>query len=250
VQYALEMSGYDGFLNNILPREEILRARGVEPESDRRRRLFLEELQRMQHIFDQVYYEVQRDLDQMREAADRALKATAEQVEKAEQQVESIKARASRDDEGHIVYRTRDRQRGFYDDGRSMTDEQMQGVKWKEGAPTWEECQQAKQTLGEAQRAHDAAQAYSDRVDYYRERMKDGDLTLDELKDIQKDLKAMPESVSREAARMKPAPAAAASSTNLSDDFNLSASELAEIESKTAPPKFAAARPPEPQLKF
>lgn len=134
--------------------------------------------------------------DQMRhyfEAIDRALVQNAERIRLANEHLKAIQAAAMRDKEGRAVYRTEDRKHAFYEDGTQLTQDEMAAIHWSPTAPTWEQRKQAGDRLADALKTQDEISSYKERVQYYD--VFCDDLSPDELRDIERDMLAMPPSV-------------------------------------------------------
>ena len=219
IQLALEQSGYAGFLNSMLTPDQQRRARGEETDVERNHRV----------AYEMAVRQTQEMLADMREASSKAIKQAEENVRRTQELLDTMRASASRTADGRIVFRTKDGTKGFFEDGTQMPADDFKRQQWEKGATPWEDWQSMVERDKAARRTLDEAKAYGERVDYYSKRMANGDLSADELNDIQKDLKAAPLSVQADMP-FKADSINAANAGGLSGDFNLSADELAEIK--------------------
>ena len=173
---------------------------------------------------------ISRRLAVVQRAIGRALLKSERRVQEAQAALDATREGATVDGKGRRVYRTADRQRGFTDDGQELSREEVKSINWDPKAPTWEQRQAiAWQARSGSMRKFCGRRK---RADYYSERMRSGDmLTRDELETIRKDLDAMPWAVKAEMKAVRCAAAgrmARATSFGLSEEFTLSANELAD----------------------
>ena len=230
----LELSGMSGRTPRFLTQDQIEKIReaaGIVSHETIAERAWREYLE--------FCGQVQRQLYTVNRAIEKALIKSERRVQAAQEALDDIRRRASVDEKGRKVYRTEDRQRGFTDDGQELTPEEMASVKWNPLAPTWEQRQMVGARLREAEQEHETILRAKERADYYSERMESGDiLSRDELNTIHKDLNAMPQAVRAE----MPEKIADAMRGGLSDEFALSAEELAAIRPEIPrhdPPEFS-----------
>jgi len=227
----MELSGISGKTPRFLTREQIERIReeaGTVSHETLRERAFREYLE----FCDKI----QRQIHAVNRAITRALIKSSQRLEEAREALEDIRRRATVDEKGRKVYRTADGTRAFTDDGQELTPAEMAKVEWNPDAPTWEQRQQAGIRFKEAQEAHDDILRAKERAEYYSDRMASGDiLSRDELDTIHQDLNAIPEAVRAE----MPGKMAEAMKAPLSEEFSLSAEELAEIRPEcVSAPRF------------
>jgi hypothetical protein len=76
-------------------------------------------------------------------ACEQAMIAARKREQEAQAEIERIRGRATRTDDGRIVYLTADGSKAFDDDGNELTPEEMTGIDWNPAAPTWEQRQEA-----------------------------------------------------------------------------------------------------------
>jgi hypothetical protein len=125
-----------------------------------------------------------------------ALQDARKREQEARQEIERIREKATRTDDGRLVYRTADGSKAYDDDGNELTPEEMTGIEWNPAAPTWEQRQEATEKREQAIQDVQEIEEYQERLKEGRERIENGDgLTADELKGIEDDLGAMPGSV-------------------------------------------------------
>ncbi len=230
----LELSGMSGRTPRFLTQDQIEKIREAaglvshETIAERAYREYLE-----------FCGQVQRQLYAVNRAIEKALIKSERRVLEAQEALDDIRRRATVDEKGRKVYRTEDRQRGFTDEGLELSKEEVNAIHWGENAPTWEERVSAGQRLKQAQEEHETILRAKERADYYSDRMASGDvLSRDELNTIHEDLNAMPQAVRAE----MPEKIADAMRGGLSDEFALSAEELAAIRPEIPhhdPPEFS-----------
>jgi hypothetical protein len=190
----LELSGFPrgGIARFLRPEQirEIRQARGEGSETP---------FERAWRRYLKMTYELARQLFHMNHAIERALAKSAHRVREAREALQAIQARATGDQKGRLVYRTADRTRAFTDDGQELSKEEIENIEWKPDAPTWEQRQAAGDRLAQAEKQHEEILHYTDRADYYGERLCSGDtLSIDELATMKADLNAIPSSVRAE----------------------------------------------------
>lgn len=176
---------------------------------------------------------MQRRIDEIQDAIDRALEESAERIRQAQEHVERIRQNAVKLEDGTAVYLAQDGLRAFDDHGRELTAAELEAIDWPEHAPTWEQRQAAGDELEAAINERQEIREYQERVNGHESRI--DTLSPDELDDINRDLEAMPEAVRRQLEGPRPSITADGSQTfdrNLSEPFTaatLSPDELAEI---------------------
>jgi hypothetical protein len=144
-------------------------------------------------------------------ACEQAMIDARKREQEAQQEIDRIRDRATRTDDGRIVYLTADGSKAFDDDGNELTPEEMKGIDWNPAAPTWEQRQEATEKREQAIKDIQEIEDYQEQLQKGRERIESGEgLTTDELKGIEDDLDAMPGSVREHLGGMrKPATSAA-----------------------------------------
>ena len=235
-EWMLELSGFTrGHIPRFLRPEQIERIRraaglSVRASLAERGRRYIE----LMETLSQRLASIDRALE-------RAMKRSRQRLQETRAALEEIRARASVTEDGRRVYRTEDRRRAFYDDGTELTREEISKIRWRDGAPSWEQRQAAGEAVSQAKQAHEALEACKARADYYRDRTASGDaLSEDDLKDMKADLDAMPAALhaefrgqghetAGEADDLEPALSPACARTGLGGAFTFSASDLDDI---------------------
>jgi hypothetical protein len=225
-----EWAGCDNRIPRFLSEREVKRKRrerlGIDPATDRVT-AFLAQLATFNKRLDLVQQSINAALGKARERERICL-----------ENLNQVRQRATKMEDGTPVYLTADGRHAYTDKGMELTRTQKADIQWVNGAPTWEERQVAGNALNAAIREREAIESYRDRADYYRQRAAGTDLSEQELKDMQHDLDAMPKTLREEINSRHAIPAVTPSNAkthpDLFADFDLSASDIQAI--KATPP--------------
>lgn len=134
-------------------------------------------------------------LDDMDAALVEALTENSEALRQARARFEEILGRAHRLPDGRAVFRTEDGLRVISETGEDVTDI-IAPDEIDPGKPTWEDFDNVIQEQARLHAEQEELLDYQRRVDEARERVAEGDLTADELDDLQAGLEQdMPEAV-------------------------------------------------------
>lgn len=134
-------------------------------------------------------------LDEMNAALVEALTENSEALRQARARLEGILGRAHRLPDGRAVFRTEDGLRVVAESGEDVTDI-VAPDEIDPGTPTWEDYATARDEDAALEAEREALLDYQERVDEARERVADGDMTADDLEDLQTQLEEdMPEAV-------------------------------------------------------
>lgn len=133
-----------------------------------------------------LYDEVSNTLETAQSLTDQALAQANARIDEAAAKLEKMEERASTLD-GIAVFRSADG-RVFTVDGRELPADELDGVEWKDDAPSWEEYRRQKEALQKAAAERDAILSYQHQVlDSARDRLNDQETppSKSELDEIQ-----------------------------------------------------------------
>jgi len=173
------------------------KAKGEDPAPERALTTLL-----LQRLADPAYREVWERVGEELNMADRASlialeKARQHQAE-AERALQELQERAARLPDGRRVYRTEDGTAAYDESNNRLTEAQMAQVPWEEGQPTWEQRNRGFDDVQAASRDVRDTEAYRERLHEIQQRHAAGEMSKDELEDLDKNFEAdMPESVRR-----------------------------------------------------
>lgn len=198
----------DDFNNEIAGRETGRQRRfvplGQGPDGERARRARDDEIDLFRNAAFALGLRLQQFSERVGEldrASLKALRAAEQRLRDSEERLADVRARAVRDDQGRLVYKTADGRQGFYDDGHEMSAEAIGRAHWRDDAPVWEERRKADDARERAAEDVDAIGAYRDRLHTARERLgSQTPISETELSELEADVGAMPDSVARELA--------------------------------------------------
>ncbi|MCG8604012.1 hypothetical protein MJD09_03305 [bacterium] len=140
-----------------------------------------------------LYDRVAEKIDKATTEARLALEANARVIERLDQELDELKARASTLPDGTRVFRDKDGN-VITEDGRELDPDEAALVNWKEGAPSYEEYLAKKQAREKALEDREAIQRYQREVlDPARTRIEDEDnpISKDELEELDKGIEAL-----------------------------------------------------------
>ena len=134
-------------------------------------------------------------LDEADAALVEALTENSEALRQARARLEEILSRAHRLPDGRAVFRTEDGLRVIAESGEDVTDI-IAPDEIDPGTPTWEDYATARDEDAALEAEQEALLDYQRRIDEARERVAAGDMTAEELEDLQAQLEEeMPEAV-------------------------------------------------------
>ena len=134
-------------------------------------------------------------LDEMDAALVEALTDNSEALRQARARLEEILSRAYRLPDGRAVFLTEDGLRVIAESGEDVTDI-IAPDEIDPGTPTWEDYTSARDEDAALEAEREALLDYQERIDEARERVAAGDMTVEELEDLQAQLEEeLPEAV-------------------------------------------------------
>ena len=146
--------------------------------------------------YRELYERVGDKLDRADRASLAALEDARQRAAEAREALEALHRRAALLPDGRRVYRTQDEAAAYDEDGNRLTGREMGGVEWRDGQPTWEGEIEQRDRLREAVREVEDIEAYRRHLEEQQERHGEGDLSPDELKELDRSLDAaMPAAV-------------------------------------------------------
>ena len=166
------------------------------------------------HAIEEQTVQFSRRLAEAEEATARALEAARARETEAARQLQQVRDRADMTADGRRFYRTEDGRAAYFEDGQRLTQDQLAAGTARAGAPSWETYKTTNAERQQATASREAVQAYSDRLHASRERLQQGGLSADDLRDMENGLDAMPQEVRAQMRQPDPSPA------GLTGDFN------------------------------
>jgi hypothetical protein len=106
---------------------------------------------------------IRQQLEELERINLKALREAEQRTREMDEALDRLRARASVDRDGRHVYRTKDGQKVFYEDGTEVKD--ASGINWKDNSPTWEEHQAASEAAAEALRRQKELEEYRQHID-------------------------------------------------------------------------------------
>lgn len=129
----------------------------------------------------------------------KALEKNRIEMEAVKQRMEAMLDRAYVMEDGRRVFRTQDGTQAFDEYGAEVLPDELDFDLISPTGPTWEEYQPDLVLLDKLEAERADVLEYQERLDDARKRINDGDITEDELNDLQADLDTlMPETVRRQ----------------------------------------------------
>ncbi len=204
---------YEDLQNELADRETGRNARFLnknstttqENESKRRaEKIFLSALEILLQndlLYADRHAEVMDLLSRAEITTEQALQVAQQDLQNGQDQLDEMRGSANRLPEGTAVYRDAEGN-VWTEDGRKIEGHELDGIVWKENAPSYEDILKQKRALEEARRHVEELRRYQiDVLGKHRDRMTDPDNppSKDDMDDIEKDIKERaPESVRME----------------------------------------------------
>ncbi|WP_350335242.1 hypothetical protein [Coralliovum pocilloporae] len=164
-----------------------------------------------------------RKLDTYDEATVRALMENQEALDAVQAEIDDMLSRAHKLEDGRRVFKTEDGRRVFDEHGNELDQLVVDPESISDQAPTWESFDASVSTLGELKIERQEIFQYQEKLDAVREHASSGEITEDELAELEADLDGrMPPAVQRQLPDYEPT-----QETSLTSDFMATARDVA-----------------------
>jgi hypothetical protein len=186
-------------------------------------------------------------LDELDRASLRALEAAQRRAREERERLERLRERAATID-GQRAYLTEDGSRAFFENGQELSPRQRETTRWRGGAPSWEQHQDAHRRLEDAVQEERDIRRYRERIDDARIRLEDGDspLSADDIAGLEESLEQMPESVRRQLGPRSAQSDYTRAGSATAAPFNHAAAGAAPARPAAGPAPSLSAASPEP----
>ncbi len=149
-------------------------------------------------VYAQLYSDVMEKIDQIDLAVNKALTKADRRIEHLETNLMDIQERANKLVDGTLIYKSLVGS-VFTNDGISLSQQEVDGINWRESNPSWEERSEAGDALDAAYKKREEIEEYRENtLQHAKDRMNDADNPPDkeELQDILDDLDvSLPDSI-------------------------------------------------------
>jgi hypothetical protein len=88
--------------------------------------------------YAKLYYELETAIEETEKAIRRAYERIEQRIDETDQQLRQMKESASTLPDGTKVFRSKNREHAYTEDGRKLSNDEMSQVLWQSNAPTWE----------------------------------------------------------------------------------------------------------------
>lgn len=159
-------------------------------KSERRYHSMLEMLLAEDAHYAALYNKVQTQLYDARRALIKALSDITQSLEAFERMLQGIKNRATENRDGVKVFQSAIDGAVYTENGERLSDDEARKIRFSANAPSWEEFKEAKNKVKTVKEQKTEIEVYKRDIDRSEKRLhdKDNPLTVDELKDLQKDI--------------------------------------------------------------
>lgn len=147
--------------------------------------------------YAKLYYELEAVIEDTEKAIRKAYERIEQRIEETDGQLRQMQESASTLPDGTKVFRSKNGEDAYTEDGRKLSVDEMSQVLWQSNAPTWEDYQQVKEDQQQALEDKAAVEHYDiEVVQATKEKMKTGEMSHKDLGKALEDIKAeMPRAV-------------------------------------------------------